>query len=626
MSGVITTWKRLLRAIFLTLAVALFADGAHAQSAEDAEKSFRFGVSTIERGLPDQETADRIGVQAVFEAARAGHPQAQRLLASSYLNGQGVEQDVAKAEQWYWRAIESGDVSAAVDLATIYKNGYGVEKDLETAFKLFEAAADAGDPAGQAGQARFHIEGLGGVAVDFEKGFGLLKAAAAQGYAPAEFRVAQELYSGRNAPKDHPTARSLLLKAAESGYDLAQYGAALMLGDGEGGPVDLEPVRPLMVASAEQGFLPAMKFLIDDYLHGLFGPVDNGRALAWTMPAVIAGAEDVRAQTLQALENMTAADHKIARDLAARLIPREAFAAIVGGMLDKSPAPVVETVRWIKRAAELGDMRSQITLAEILERGELVGRDLEQAHLYRVAAAVLGDAASARRAGDLFLSDDGVGRDQKQAARFYQMAAENGDPGGVAGLQAMDRDGVAEASRRLGALYENGQEVEANPERALSLYLKAANAGDPEAQNDLGAIYATGANVDQNFVVAIGWYKQAMANDSAVAAANLGHLYYEGDGVKQDFAEAKRLFRISAEGGSALGQYNLARMLARGEGAPEDIPAAYYWVSKALASKTAPETIKGYASVLAMVVGLLISIDDRAAVDDRLAAEAAAKQ
>jgi TPR repeat protein len=100
--------------------------------------SFDDGVAAY--SLQQYETAHKIWL----ELAEAGDEQAQFRLAELYEFGFGVEQDSAKAADWYLRAAESGDGVAQLAYAYLLLGGRGVEEDKSEAALWFRRAARKG--------------------------------------------------------------------------------------------------------------------------------------------------------------------------------------------------------------------------------------------------------------------------------------------------------------------------------------------------------------------------------------------------------------------------------------------------------------------------------------------------
>ena len=69
-------------------------------------------------------------------------------LAIMYYNGQGVEQNYAKAIELYKMAINLGNVEAIFNLGLMYEYGKGVEKNIDNAIKYYKESADMGYQSG----------------------------------------------------------------------------------------------------------------------------------------------------------------------------------------------------------------------------------------------------------------------------------------------------------------------------------------------------------------------------------------------------------------------------------------------------------------------------------------------
>jgi TPR repeat protein len=57
-----------------------------------------------------------------------------------YLEGECVEKNPALAVQWFRKAADQGLVGSMTTLAMMYEEGNGVEQDLEKANELYRAA------------------------------------------------------------------------------------------------------------------------------------------------------------------------------------------------------------------------------------------------------------------------------------------------------------------------------------------------------------------------------------------------------------------------------------------------------------------------------------------------------
>lgn len=99
------------------------------------------GTTAGEREMPPPE----LGSQELRSAAERGDASAQFIVATRYLDGEGVTQDVTRAAHWYQKAALAGLAPAQYRLATLFERGRGVPKDTATAFIWYERAAAQGN-------------------------------------------------------------------------------------------------------------------------------------------------------------------------------------------------------------------------------------------------------------------------------------------------------------------------------------------------------------------------------------------------------------------------------------------------------------------------------------------------
>ncbi len=99
------------------------------------------GVSPADREMPPEE----IGTEALRRAAESGDPSAQFIVATRYLDGEGVPQDVNQAAHWYQKAALAGSAPAQYRLATLFERGRGVPRDPATALVWYQRAAEQGN-------------------------------------------------------------------------------------------------------------------------------------------------------------------------------------------------------------------------------------------------------------------------------------------------------------------------------------------------------------------------------------------------------------------------------------------------------------------------------------------------
>lgn len=112
--------------------------------------------------------------------------------------------------------------------------------------------------------------------------------------------------------------------------------------------------------------------------------------------------------------------------------------------------------------------------------------------------------------------------------------------------------------------------------------------GDPWAQLNLGAAYDNGIGIAADPAQAILWYRRAAGQGLAQAQFNLGHSYATGNGVAQDYPEAVRWLTLAAHQGVAEAQHLLAVCNLEGLGIKADRAEAQRWLRQAAAQRYQP--------------------------------------
>ena len=157
--------------ISLFVVVVLVASAAFYLSADDAGQAYLPDVTTADSGALAQleQAAVKGNAQAQYDLARAkelkddfvaafswasaaaqqGHRNAQHLLGTYYLHGQGTVQNYRAAMEQFTKAAEQGHLEAQYQLGLFYRDGLASPPDKETAYVWLNIAA-----------ARGHADGL----------------------------------------------------------------------------------------------------------------------------------------------------------------------------------------------------------------------------------------------------------------------------------------------------------------------------------------------------------------------------------------------------------------------------------------------------------------------------------
>jgi TPR repeat protein len=167
--------------------------------------------------------------------------------------------------------------------------------------------ADAGDPVAQTGLATVYLAGLGGVAADDVEAARWTRAAADQGFPPAEYDMALLYFTGRGVARDTSEAARWLQKASDKGVAPAQNNLGLLYAVGEGVPKEPAKAAALFRKAADQGFAEAQNNLGVLYANGEGVKKDNKQALALFQKAAAQGHPGAQRniERLQQAQNQT---------------------------------------------------------------------------------------------------------------------------------------------------------------------------------------------------------------------------------------------------------------------------------------------------------------------------------
>ena len=113
----------------------------------------------------------------------------------------------------------------------------------------------------------------------------------------------------------------------------------------------------------------------------------------------------------------------------------------------------------------------------------------------------------------------------------------------VAALQKRVEQGDAEAMYLLGRIYHQGKKVEADCDKAMTLYHRANALGYPLAASYIGVLYDDLGEPEKS----VEWFEQGIRQGDKRAQFNLGRFYLLGIAVEQDTAKALEMIEPIAE-------------------------------------------------------------------------------
>jgi len=241
-------------------------------------------------------------------------------------------------------------------------------------------------------------------------------------------------------------------------------------------------------------------------------------------------------------------------------------AAMILGALYQAGAPDLprdpqKARKWFDRARYVGHVRACLVLGDLYYYGKDTPRDLAQAFRYYKEGATFGDAPAQQALAQMYYAGEAPGgRNVKLALAWHSQAA---------------RIGHAPSLYALAMAFEEGEQVTADPQRALGLYKLAAMAGNAPARNVLGTYFYEGRGVEKNPVVARQWFEQAAIDGDPDAMFNLGAMMMKGEGGASDRTRAWVWLKMAQKGENpnAAAAVNLleARMTAEEKQAAQQL-------------------------------------------------------
>lgn len=180
-------------------------------------------------------------------------------------------------------------------------------------------------------------------------------------------------------------------------------------------------------------------------------------------------------------------------------------------------------------------------------------------------SAVIDDAKLLVLLGDACMKEYAVHRNIERAIHLYVIAADCGS------LDAMVR---------LGGAYGDGRGVERNQNLSFMWYERAANGGDAAAMVLAAGCYQDGRGTPRDEGLAAIRYRRAAELGDVNALFMMGVMSEEGLGVAADIAEASRYYIAAAERGHPTAIYLVANMYAAGRGVNLDHEQAFTWYER----------------------------------------------
>lgn len=392
------------------------------------------------------ETNKATAVSWYRKAAAQKHGLAMVALASAcydeywYVSGASSDNHFERAAEYYKRAVDLGEASAAASLAFLYSEGWGVPKSEDKAVEYYERALQL-DPKqtkalnnlGVWYEKRWKEAKAAGdaaaLAESREKALRLYRTADEAGNGVSSYNLGMLSYEGKLVPRNYEEAYVLFERAASRGHEYARVRLGIMHEMGQGVPVTPEEAAYHYRLAALDGNLDALRRLCLYYLSPASGGRDLDRAAFWLLRLADTG--DIEGLLAFVDILIDRGEYKQVRpilnefadnkDPALRCFALQRLSRLYREGLGVEANPS-KSDRLAKKAADQATPEVYYTLGVLLMKE---AKKTEAAAMFERAADAV--ARAAYRLGCLYFSGDGVPKDTTKAWALFRQAAAKGD-------------------------------------------------------------------------------------------------------------------------------------------------------------------------------------------------------
>lgn len=246
-----------------------------------------------------------------------------------------------------------------------------------------------------------------------------------------------------------------------------------------------------------------------------------------------------------------------------------------------------------KEVAESGNIDAQIWLCEHFFRGKKLPKDYNECAKW--GEAVIAQGNKGVRFEVAFSSAE-IGKMERAKELYLELAEENsGDAMNNYACLLTETDekikwfqkaadaGNDYGMKNLAIYYLNGDGVEKDVEKALSLLKRSAELGCQYVMSYLGWMYRYGKEVEVDGHEALMWYNMAINKGKKDCLLDLASMYLNGDVVDKDVEKAIHYYKAASESGEIEAYVKLGNIYDMANGVDRDVSKAVFWYRKAAA-------------------------------------------
>ncbi|AMK13762.1 Sel1 domain-containing protein [methanogenic archaeon mixed culture ISO4-G1] len=387
-----------------------------------------------------------------------------------------------------------------------------------------------------------------GVKKDRKRGIAYMLRSAELGYAPAQNYIGYLYNKGDYFERDDTRAAEWFAKAADQGLPKAMGNMALMYKDGDGVEMNRDVYLSLIRKAARKGHAAAQFELAESYYDGLGKIKDYHLAVEWYEKAAKQGYADAQ----YCLGYMYETGKGVPKDLdkavewySEAMLKGDAYAALSLGMIQFYLGHDMknEGLYSIRRAANDGCSSACYELARIFHEDKTI-KDPTEARYWLYRGIEANNVKCLRMAAELYRTGSDMPHRPDLTIKCYEKAAELDD---------------AKSMFELASIFEKGELIPKDMDKALELYHRAGWEYEPRAQCRLGDYYMYEEGNDGQ--KALIWYRWAARNGNTAAMNELGRLYEQGIFVTQDMMRALYWYNRAYMNGDELAKAKTDMMM-----------------------------------------------------------------
>jgi TPR repeat protein len=345
---------------------------------------------------------------------------------------------------------------------------------------------------------------------------------------------------------DYQTALRGYYRLAPSGDAEAQFYLGYMLEQGMGGGRDIYSAANWYRKSAEQDYLPAVAYIGYLYSIGRGVSKDLKQAFDWYVKGARMGSAD--------------AQNALGTLLRDGVVERNVV------VVKKDPNLAIQ---WFMQAAMQNHARAQNNLATMYRLGQGVKANLPEAVKWYSYAAKNGDPYAMNALGNMYLTGEGVEKNTTLAVKYFAFAANSGLPLAQVSLARLyesgepdkskgpsdaallyakaAKQGNLEAADRLGFYYANGYGIPRDADEAISWYQAAGDMNYAPSILALAQMFEEGKITQQNKSRALDLYKKCANMGEPVCQRELSRVYMQGDLTSRSLPDAYLWMALAAD-------------------------------------------------------------------------------